>query len=270
MFVIILRLWVISIIDILSCCWSFFKRFNIWVWMVMLSVVVGLFVIKSLGLYERVIVIIIFWCILFENLCGYCESFCLGFGILISFNILIVFFLVWVVEILLCIFIVFISWFLIVKIGFKEVIGFWNIILILFFFMFFIFFLESLSKFLFLNIIWLLIIFSGGVISFMMDIEVIFLLFLDLFIIFIVCFLYILNEILFIVFIFLIWVKNDVFKFFIFNNFLVNFFYFKFWKIMFEKSYFFICGLSVFLSLFLNKLNVSIIKYNKSDGKNSL
>lgn len=55
--------------------------------MVMFSVVVGLFVISSLGWYNKVIVIMICWCMLLENLCGYIFMCLCVFGIFIVLSI---------------------------------------------------------------------------------------------------------------------------------------------------------------------------------------
>lgn len=70
--------------------------------MVMFSVVVGLFVISSLGWYNKVIVIMICWCMLLENLCGYIFMCLCVFGIFIVLSICIDFLNVLVLFMFLC------------------------------------------------------------------------------------------------------------------------------------------------------------------------
>lgn len=68
--VIKVKLWFMNIIVKLSFLCNLLSNFIIFVWIVMFNVVVGLFVIKSFGLWVNVIVIIICWCCLLDNLCG--------------------------------------------------------------------------------------------------------------------------------------------------------------------------------------------------------
>lgn len=69
-YLIIDKLWVINKIVKFKVFCRFFSKLMIWVWIDMLSVLIGLFVINNLGLIFNVLVILICWCCLFENLCG--------------------------------------------------------------------------------------------------------------------------------------------------------------------------------------------------------
>lgn len=66
-----LRLCVMISMVIFSCLERFFISSRICVWMVMLSVVVGLLVRMSDGLYVSAMVIIMCWCMLLLKWCGY-------------------------------------------------------------------------------------------------------------------------------------------------------------------------------------------------------
>lgn len=132
-FVIIFKLWVIKIMLFFVFFCKFFNKLRICVWMVMFKVVVGLFVIKIGGLYVIVMVIIICWCMLLDNLWGYCFLICFGLGIFIWFNSLMVCVCFCCVVILVWYVRFFLIWFLICMSGFSVDNGFWKIILILFF-----------------------------------------------------------------------------------------------------------------------------------------
>lgn len=193
---------------------SFFSNFKICVWIVILSVVVGLFVIKRLGWLVSVIVIMIFCFCLLDNWWGYVFIFCFGFWILIflsSFSVLVCVFLVveflWICRIFL------ICFFILCR-GLSVFMGFWKIIEIWLFCIWWSCFLLVFIKFLLLNIIFLdgwLVVGYGS--KWSMERVFIDFLELDLLIRVKIFFLWIWNDIFLIVLIVFLFEVNDMFKF---------------------------------------------------------
>lgn len=125
------RLWLMNIRFVLCCVIIVLSIVSICIDIVMLSVEVGLLVIKRCGLVDIIIVIIMCWFMLFDNLCGYVLVMCVGLWICMVVSVLMICLCsVWLCRFGLCSWNVLFICFVIVIIGFSEYFGFCRIMFI--------------------------------------------------------------------------------------------------------------------------------------------
>lgn len=148
----IFRLWEINKYVRLNFFCNFFIKLIIWVWMDILSVEMGLFVMISFGFKVSVLVMLICWCWLLENLWGYWLVND-GWRFIFESSFLIFLFCLCIVY-MWCVLNGFFMMECSVFFGFKEVNGFWKIIWIFLWIFFCSFFFDRLDIFCFLKRIW--------------------------------------------------------------------------------------------------------------------